>query len=68
MSRLKTISILDRLYTITPYEGSRLIIRVEDDYYVSGRDCEVVGAIMRDERLPENYENYSQPESDEAEK
>lgn len=56
MSNFKTVSIIDRLYTVKPYEGSRLMIRVEDTYHVSGLDCEIVGEIVRDERLPESQQ------------
>lgn len=51
MNAIRTISLRDRLYTVEPYEGSRIMIRKDDEYLVSGKDFEVVGTILRDEPI-----------------
>lgn len=51
MKQPKTFALGDKLYTLWPYDGQRLIVKLNDKYYVTGKDCEIVGVILREEPL-----------------
>lgn len=40
------------LYHLKPYEGPKLVLQMGENLFVTGRDCEVKGVIIREEPAP----------------
>lgn len=50
---MRTVIIGNYLYHLKPYEGHQLVVKWNDRYWITGRDCEIMGSITRVEPRPE---------------